>query len=113
MMRTLTAFFADDFGFVISAELVLVLTIAVLSMIVGLHEVAVAVNTELNDISNAIGVLNQSFSFCGFTAGVLNVSKTKSFFAGSAFVDTSDDCDCNTSCDLVCATPIPENGVHL
>jgi len=51
MMRTLTAFFADDFGFVISAELVLVLTIAVLSMIVGLHEVAVAVNTELNDIS--------------------------------------------------------------
>ena len=44
----------DEAGFVISAELVLVLTIAVLAMIVGLSEVAVAVNTELNDISNAI-----------------------------------------------------------
>ena len=43
----------DEAGFVISAELVLVLTIAVLAMIVGLSEVAVAVNTELNDISNA------------------------------------------------------------
>ena len=49
----------DEAGFVISAELVLVLTIAVLAMIVGLSEVAVAVNTELNDISNAIGSLNQ------------------------------------------------------
>ena len=35
----------DEAGFVISAELVLVLTIAVLAMIVGLSEAAVAVNT--------------------------------------------------------------------
>ena len=47
---------------IISAELVLVLTIAVLAMVVGLSEVAVAVNNELNDISNAVGSLNQSFS---------------------------------------------------
>ena len=42
--------FSDESGAVISAELALVLTILVLGVIVGLSEVAVAVNTELNDI---------------------------------------------------------------
>lgn len=88
----------DEAGFVISAELVLVLTIAVLAMIVGLSEVAVAVNTELNDISNAIGALNQSYAYTGFrgTGG-----KAKSFYAGSKFRDSVDDCDLNTTCQLV------------
>lgn len=110
-MRTLRSFIADDVGFIISAELVLVLTIAVLAMIVGLHEVAVAVNTELNDVSSAIGALNQSFFFCGFT-GASGI-KIKSVAGGSSFIDISDDCDCNTSCDLVCAVPTPESGPHL
>lgn len=107
----LNAFLNDEHGFIISAELVLVLTIGVLSLIVGLHEVAVAVNTELNDISSAIGALNQSFSFCGFS-GTAAGGKVKSAFAGSFFTDTGDDCDCNTSCDLVCAPPTVELG-HL
>ncbi len=91
----------DEAGFVISAELVLVLTIAVLAMIVGLSEVAVAVNTELNDISNAIGALNQSYAYTGFrgTGG-----KSKSFYAGSRFSDAVDDCDLNSTCDLVTGT---------
>ena len=59
----LKTFLCDESGFIISSELVLILTIGVLAMIVGLSEVAVAVNTELNDISNAIGSLNQSFAF--------------------------------------------------
>lgn len=91
-------FLNDEAGFVISAELVLVLTIAVLAMIVGLSEVAVAVNTELNDVSNAIGALNQSYAYTGFkgTGG-----KFKSWYAGSKFHDNVDDCDLNTTCDLV------------
>ncbi|QDT96685.1 hypothetical protein [Gimesia aquarii] len=88
----------DEAGFVISAELVLVLTIAVLAMIVGLSEVAVAVNTELNDISNAIGALNQSYVYTGFLG---NGGKLKSRYAGSRFNDAVDDCDVNTTCDLV------------
>lgn len=91
-------FAADDAGFIISAELTLVLTIAVLSMIVGLSEVAVAVTTELNDISNAIGALRQSYGYTGF-CGI--DSKDKSFFAGSTFVDGADDCDYNTTCQVV------------
>lgn len=91
----------DEAGFVISAELVLVLTIAVLAMIVGLSEVAVAVNTELNDISNAIGALNQSYAYTGFIG---SGGKRKSFYAGSKFRDSVDDCDLNTTCDLVTGT---------
>ena len=66
-MTTLRALWNNESGMVVSAELVLVLTIAVIGMIVGLSEVAVAVNTELNDVSNAIGALDQSFFFTGLS----------------------------------------------
>ena len=104
-------FINDESGVIISAELVLVLTIAVLAMVVGLSEVAVAVNTELNDLSNAIGSLNQSFTYTGFrgNGGATGSAKVKSSFAGSAFQDGQDDCDLNTSCDLVCGADATTN----
>ena len=90
----------DESGVIISAELVLVLTIAVLAMVVGLSEVAVAVNTELNDVSNAIGALNQSYAFTGYrSTGTSN--KIKAWFAGTTYIDQLDDCDNNSSCDIV------------
>ena len=92
------ALWNEEHGFVISAELVLVMTIAVLAMIVGLSEVAVAVNTELNDVSNAIGSLNQSYAYTGFLG---SGGKFKSGYTGSRFTDATDDCDLNTTCDLV------------
>jgi len=92
----------DESGVIISAELALVLTIAVLAMVVGLSEVAVAVNTELNDISNAIGALNQSYSFTGFVGGP--ITKLKSTYAGTVFADGVDDCDTNTTCEIVSGT---------
>jgi Flp pilus assembly pilin Flp len=98
-MNLFKALLNDEAGFVISAELVLVLTVAVLAMIVGLSEVAVAVNTELNDLSNAIGALDQSYAVSGFAA--VSGYKTKSFANGTHFTDRTDDCDTNQSCDLV------------
>ena len=92
----------DESGVIVSAELVLVLTIAVLAMIVGLSEVTVAVNTELNDISNAIGALNQSYSITGYHS---LSPKQISFINGSLFIDGHDDGDDNTTCDLVCGPP--------
>ena len=89
----------DESGVIISAELVLVLSIAVLSMIVGLAEVASAVNTELNDVANAIGALNQSFSVTGF--GSTTLTKVKAYTFGSGWTDTIDDCDTDTTCDIV------------
>jgi Flp pilus assembly pilin Flp len=92
----------DEAGAVISAELVLVLTILVLGVIVGLSEVAAAVNTELNDLSNAIGAMDQSYAFTGFKA---SADKDKSSVNGSRWSDKHDDCDGNDSCDLVCGPP--------
>ena len=93
-------FWMDQNGAVVSIELVLIITIAVLALIVGWSEVAVSVNTELNDISNAVGALNQSYAFSGFSAG--SGGKIKSWFGGSCYIDQVDDCDNNRSCDLVC-----------
>ena len=105
MLRKL---FNDESGVIISAELALVLTIAVLAMVVGLSEVAVAVNTELNDISNAIGALNQSFTYTGFVGnGAVGKVTIKSSVSGATFTDTVDDCDINTTCDIVVGTVAP------
>ena len=98
----LKAFLNDEAGAIVTIELVLITTIAVLALIVGLSEVAVAVNTELNDISNAVGALNQDYSFTGFT----HSSGTKGIanYLGTAYNDLADDCDVDLSCDLVCGT---------
>lgn len=100
-MLTLRALWLDEAGFIISAELALVLTVAVLAMVVGLSEIAVAINTELNDISNAFGAMDQSYYYSGFRA--VDGWKTKSYVGGGSFRDRTDDCDLNTSCDLVCS----------
>ena len=96
----------DESGMIISAELVLVLTICVLGIIVGLTSVVVAVNTELLDVAHAIGSLNQTFSLPGFTGckkGGIPIVVT----FGCINVDTPDDCDCLSSCDMVVPGVLP------
>ncbi|MBS0205831.1 MAG: hypothetical protein JSS49_23255 [Planctomycetes bacterium] len=103
-------FWNDEAGVIISAELVLVLTICVLGVIVGLSSVVVAVNEELQDTAHAIGVLNQSFSFTGFK-GCTKGSGPISWTIGATNLDSVDDCDCNTSCDMIATgTAIPSTG---
>lgn len=98
----LMALLNDETGAIVSIEIILILTVSVLSLIVGLSEVAVAVNTELNDISNAVGALNQDYAFTGFhhTSGWKPIAN----YMGTAFNDKADDCDTDLSCDLVCGT---------
>lgn len=76
----------DEAGFIVSAELVLVATIAILAMIVGLSEVATNINHELEDIGSAFGNLNQSYQVQG-TKG------HKGCASGSSFYDVPDFCD--------------------
>ena len=86
----------DERGIVISVELVLVTTLAVLSTVVGLSEATVALNAELNDISSAIGAMNQTYFATGFQALSTQSSGgevVKSGFNGSFFQDAVDDCD--------------------
>lgn len=85
----------DDAGFIVSAELVLITTIAVLAMVVGLSEVAHAVNQELEDVASAFGSINQSYTVNG-------TSGHKGSAGGSSFGDLVDFCDGAT--DIVCDT---------
>lgn len=96
----LRGFWNDCSGAIVSAEIVLVLTIAVLGVIVGLSEVAVSVNTELNDISNALGRLDQTYAYTGFRSS--DNGKLKSYTAGGNYEDSTDDGDLNGTCDIVC-----------
>ena len=101
----LNALLKDESGFIVSMEMVLIATVAVLGLIVGMSEVAVAVNTELNDISNAVGALQQSYATPNFKGKDCYSNKFYSFFSGSLYSDSHDDGDNNTSCDIVCGTP--------
>lgn len=101
----LTRFVNDEAGFIISAELVLVATLLVIGMIVGLSEIQHAVVNELNDVGDAIGKLNQSYSFSGFSkrdGGIVHA-----YTRGSLFIDTAENCDCN-QCTIDCDAPIWE-----
>lgn len=92
MLRTLSKLADDEHGFIISAELVLVLTIAVLGMVVGLTAVRDAITNELNDLAHAFGAVNQSFRVNGLKKCCPD--HIHAFVAGFGFRDTSDMCDC-------------------
>ena len=107
----LRKFWNDESGFLVSSELVLIATICVIGLIVGLVEVQWAVVGELNDVSDAIGSLNQSFQFAGFTSFKTQSASGNTIKAqihGSSFVDTVEECD-NNQCTLGCDSPQPEN----
>jgi len=87
MSNLFIRFYNDEAGFIVSSELVLVCTVTVLSLCVGLSEVASGVNQELEDLGCAFGSLNQSFCMSGFTNNKGGMS------AGSRFNDQVDQCD--------------------
>jgi hypothetical protein len=64
-MTTFTKLLNDDAGFIVSAELVLISTIAVLGLVVGLSEVSLNVNNELEDVGSAFAAMSQSYSAQG------------------------------------------------
>ena len=99
MMNLLNNLRNDENGFIVSAELVLVATIAVLAMVVGLSEVANAVNQELEDVASAFGAVNQTYETRGFEG-----HQGESY--GSVFEDECDFCD--EDCDITSTWSTPE-----
>jgi hypothetical protein len=85
-MRVLHRLWADEAGFVVSTELILVATILVIGMVVGLATVRDAVVSELADVAAAIGSVNQSYEYSTVTG---HTSAT----SGSQFQDELDFCD--------------------
>ena len=91
MTTLFTKLIHDEAGFIVSAELVLVATVGVLSMIVGLSEIALNVNNELEDVASAFGSINQTF----VQKGILG---HQGYVGGTEFKDNVDHCD--SDCDI-------------
>jgi Flp pilus assembly pilin Flp len=106
-LTMLTRLLQDESGFIVSAELVLIATLCVVGLIVGLSEVQHAVISELNDVADAIGSLNQSYFTTGFVSFKNGRFSIKAASVGSFFFDSVDACD-NNQCALDCAPPFPE-----
>jgi hypothetical protein len=85
-MKVLHRLWADQAGFVVSTELVLVATILVIGMVVGLATVRDSVVQELGDLAASIGSVNQSYEYS-------HVTGHSSATAGSEFQDQTDFCD--------------------
>ena len=86
MLNLINALKNDEAGFIVSAELVLVSTIAVLGLVVGLSEVSLNINNELEDVGSAFSSVQQGYSI-GCSSG------HKGQHNGSSFCDTADFCD--------------------
>lgn len=95
-MTHMTRLLNDEAGFIISAELVLVMTIGVLAMVVGLTAVRDATVHELNDVSHAIGTVSQSYSVTGLekARGGYGGWGSHARIEGFGFNDNVDECDC-------------------
>ena len=76
-------------GFVQTAELVLLSTVLVTGLTVGLVNVRDAVTTELEDVAQSIGALDQSYSIRGVESS--SGSNEYNYVAGSEWVDAQDD----------------------
>ena len=72
-------------GFIIISELMLIGSILLIGLVIGLVTLRNTLNTEMEDFSQSIGNLNQSYAF----AGLLNDNGTAST-GGSAFLDAPD-----------------------
>jgi hypothetical protein len=101
----------DETGFIVSTELVLISTLLVIGLVVGLSEVQHSIVSELNDVSEAFGGVNQSFKFSGFSSFKSQGKGVKAIFSGSSFRDSRDECD-NNECDIDCLPPSPESPKH-
>jgi Flp pilus assembly pilin Flp len=86
----LTRLWADEQGAILSAELILLLSIMTIGLIAGLKALQTAVVAEFADVANAINSMNQSFSFAGFSAATNPSGGTQIVLAttaGSSFVN--------------------------
>lgn len=86
-MQTWQAFWSDESGVILSAELVLILTIAVLGIITGLACVRTAVVEELVSLGAAFRSLNQSYFVTGFSGCGKWGCGRLSWTSGSFYVD--------------------------
>ena len=87
-MMVLKRLWNDEAGFVVSTELVLLATVAVIGLITGITAVRDGVVSELSDVAGAVQEVNQSYSYDGVVGHNAATS-------GTQFNDQLDECDSN------------------
>ncbi|MFO0819855.1 MAG: hypothetical protein U1A77_18035 [Pirellulales bacterium] len=102
-MKLMRQLWNDESGFVVSAELILIATVAVLGLLVGLASVRDGVTSELSDVAGAFQDANQGYSVDGVIGHNANS-------AGFDFVDDVDECDDNDQIDGVADNCITFDG---
>ena len=86
----------DEFGFIVSTDLLLISSILVIGLLVGLVSLRDQIVQELGDLGVAVGNLNQSYSFAGQTVAFGTFVFT---VEGSSFADASDFCETGSNED--------------
>jgi Flp pilus assembly pilin Flp len=84
-MKLLAKLWADETGFVISAELCLLATIVVIGLIVGLCTLRNQIVQELIDVGEAIGSLNTSYSICGLQSATHGITTVPDCWTGASY----------------------------
>jgi hypothetical protein len=87
---------------VLTAEILLVLTILVIGLIAGLVALRQAFLTELGDIANAFLTLNQSYSFAGQSNCVSSTAGSFQFDFCDSIVTRRTDANCFGFNELAC-----------
>lgn len=105
MLRKL---YADETGVVVSAELLLIVTIIFCSTAVGWSAVRSAVTHELDDLSDSVGVVSQSFHITGIRKSK-DTGKPHGECSGFGFNDRQDDCDCRGLVDVTTCGKVQYN----
>ncbi len=85
-IRLAARLWLDEQGFIISIELILLATIAVIGLIAGWTAIRDAIVSEISDVAGAVQDLNQGYSFFG-------VRGHSASTAGSDYLDALDFCD--------------------
>ena len=73
-------------GFIVISELLIISSILVIGLIIGIVVIRNSMNSEMSDVAQAIGNLDQSYAFSGIATG-----NGSAVVAGSAFFDERDD----------------------
>ena len=108
----LRSFINDECGFLISAELILIMTLMFCGVAVGWAVVRDSVVQELGDVAEAAGAVSNTYDLRGVrkrdSAG--NVLSGNS---GSAFIDETDACDCEPVSFVATAPKVDPSGSFI
>lgn len=90
----LNTFIHDESGFIISAELAVVITLVFCAAVVGAAVIRDSLAHELHDVSEAIGAVSQSYNITGIQKP-RNNERFHARCSGFGFNDNADACDCD------------------